>query len=218
MAGITPRHALHLGGRSCDRPGGGADDDVAALRSKLGAWRGHHVVNGRYAMAYGGPAELHLGRAAAHLGLVDDAIADLEQAVKSCTDNGAEGFRAEALYELASALVRRSNPGDLGRARTVVVEALRRTDELAMPPIRARAKDLLDRIDTASAVALTRRELQVADLVAQGMTNREIASELFLSERTAQNHVQHILDKLDLPNRSQIAVWARDRKQSRSTE
>ena len=100
----------------------------------------------------------------------------------------------------------------------MVVEALRRTDELGMPPIRARAKDLLDRIDTASAVALTRRELQVADLVAQGMTNREIASRLFLSERTAQNHVQHILDKLDLPNRSQIAVWARDRKQSRSAE
>ena len=196
----------------------GADDDVAVLRSKLGAWRGHHVVNGRYAMAYGGPAELHLGRAAAHLGLVDDAIADLEQAVKSCTDNGAEGYRAEAQYELASALARRSNPGDLGRARTVVVEALRRTDELDMPPIRARAKDLLDRIDTASAVTLTRRELQVADLVAQGMTNRQIASELFLSERTAQNHVQHILDKLDLPNRSQIAVWARDRKQSRSAE
>ena len=33
----------------------GADDDVATLRAKLGAWRGHHVVNGRYAMAYGGP-------------------------------------------------------------------------------------------------------------------------------------------------------------------
>jgi DNA-binding NarL/FixJ family response regulator len=87
-----------------------------------------------------------------------------------------------------------------------------------MPPIRARAKDLLDGIDTAAAVALTRRELQVADLVAKGLTNREIASELFLSERTAQNHVQHILDKLDLPNRSQIAVWARDRKLSRSAE
>ena len=89
----------------------GADDDVATLRAKLGAWRGHHVVNGRYAMAYGGPAELHLGRAAAHLGLVDDAIADLEQAVKSCTENGAEGYRAEAEYELASALVRRSASG-----------------------------------------------------------------------------------------------------------
>ena len=187
----------------------GADDDVATLRAKLGAWRGHHVVNGRYAMAYVGPAELYLGRAAAHLGLVDDAIADLEQAVKSCTENGAEGYRAEAEYELASALVRRSNPGDLARARTLAIEALRRIDELGMPPIRAKAKDLLDGIDSAPSVALTRRELEVADLVARGLTNREIASRLFLSERTAQNHVQHILDKLDLPNRSQIALWAR---------
>ena len=196
----------------------GADDDVSALRSKLGAWRGHHVVNGRYAMAYGGPAELYLGRAAAHLGLVDDAITDLEQAVKTCTDNGAQGYRAEAQYELASALVRRSRPGDDVRARGVLVEALRQTDELGMPPIRARAKDLLEQIDTAAAVALTRRELEVADLVAEGRTNREIASLLFLSERTAQNHVQHILNKLDLPNRSQIALWARERKLSRSTE
>ena len=87
-----------------------------------------------------------------------------------------------------------------------------------MPPIRAKVKDLLDRIDTAPVVALTPRELEVADLVARGLTNREIASRLFLSERTAQNHVQHILDKLDLPNRSQIALWARGRELSRSVE
>ena len=196
----------------------GADDDVATLRAKLGAWRGHHVVNGRYAMAYGGPAELHLGRAAAHLGLVDDAVADLDQAVKACSQSGAEGYRAEADYELASALVRRSAPGDLARARTLVVEVLPRMDELGMPPIKARAEELLDRIDSAAAVVLTRRELEVADLVAQGLTNREIASRLFLSERTAQNHVQHILVKLDLPNRSQVAVWVRARQMSRSAE
>ena len=83
-----------------------------------------------------------------------------------------------------------------------------------MPPIRALALDLLDRIDADPAVALTRRELEVADLVAQGLTNREIASRLFVSERTAQNHVQHILDKLDLPNRSQIAVWVGGRSPS----
>ncbi len=87
-----------------------------------------------------------------------------------------------------------------------------------MPPIRARAGDLLDLIDAAPATALTRREREVAALVAQGLTNREIASRLFLSERTAQNHVQHILDKLDLPNRSQIAVWVRGRELSRSAE
>ena len=43
--------------------------------------------------------------------------------------------------------------------------------------------------------------------MAQGLTNREIAERLVLSERTAQNHVQHILIKLALSNRSQIAVW-----------
>ncbi|MDQ3954229.1 MAG: LuxR C-terminal-related transcriptional regulator [Actinomycetota bacterium] len=60
----------------------------------------------------------------------------------------------------------------------------------------------------AGSPRLTLREREVADLVAQGLTNREIAKQLFLSERTAQNHVQHILTKLDLSNRSQIAVWA----------
>ena len=44
------------------------------------------------------------------------------------------------------------------------------------------------------------------------MTNREIARRLVLSERTAQNHVQHILTKLGLANRSQVAVWVNSRK------
>ena len=48
---------------------------------------------------------------------------------------------------------------------------------------------------------------QVAELVAAGKSNREIASILFLSDRTAQNHVQHILTKLGFSNRSQITSW-----------
>jgi DNA-binding NarL/FixJ family response regulator len=52
---------------------------------------------------------------------------------------------------------------------------------------------------------LTARELEVANLVSEGLTNRAIAARLVVSERTAQNHVQHILDKLGLANRSQIA-------------
>ncbi len=47
----------------------------------------------------------------------------------------------------------------------------------------------------------------MAELVAKGSTNREIAARLCLSERTAQNHVQHILTKLDLANRSQVTAW-----------
>jgi DNA-binding CsgD family transcriptional regulator len=55
---------------------------------------------------------------------------------------------------------------------------------------------------------LTRREREVACLVARGLTNRHIASELFLSERTIENHVSKILRKLELASRTEIAAWA----------
>ena len=55
--------------------------------------------------------------------------------------------------------------------------------------------------------SLSRRELEVAELVRQGLTNREVAKALFVSERTAENHVQHILTKLGLANRTQVAAW-----------
>jgi len=48
----------------------------------------------------------------------------------------------------------------------------------------------------------------VATLIARGLTNREIAQALAISERTAGNHVQHILNKLGVSSRAQIAVWA----------
>jgi non-specific serine/threonine protein kinase len=59
--------------------------------------------------------------------------------------------------------------------------------------------------------ALTARELQVAGLVAEGMTDREIAAELVISQRTAESHVQHILTKLGFRSRAQIAAWAATR-------
>ncbi|MGH2350225.1 MAG: LuxR C-terminal-related transcriptional regulator [Chloroflexota bacterium] len=55
---------------------------------------------------------------------------------------------------------------------------------------------------------LTRREREVAILIAQGLTNREIAQRLVITERTAASHVEHILTKLDLRSRTQIATWA----------
>ena len=58
-----------------------------------------------------------------------------------------------------------------------------------------------------SDTTLTRRERQVAYLVSKGMTNRAIASELVISQRTAQGHVEHILTKLGFNSRSQIAAW-----------
>lgn len=54
---------------------------------------------------------------------------------------------------------------------------------------------------------LTKREQQVADLVAQGATNKEIAGRLNISRRTAEVHVDHILRKLRFASRAQIAAW-----------
>jgi DNA-binding NarL/FixJ family response regulator len=55
---------------------------------------------------------------------------------------------------------------------------------------------------------LSRRELEVATLVAEGLTNKEIARRLFRAERTVDNHVQHIFNKLGFNSRAQIAAWA----------
>src|ERR1700674_2985339 len=57
------------------------------------------------------------------------------------------------------------------------------------------------------APSLTRREREVAILVAQGLTNREIATRLFISERTAESHVEQIRGKLGVHSRVEIANW-----------
>jgi DNA-binding NarL/FixJ family response regulator len=55
---------------------------------------------------------------------------------------------------------------------------------------------------------LTERELEVLRLVAQGMSNKEIASELYISENTVKNHVRNILEKLHLHSRMEAVVYA----------
>lgn len=59
---------------------------------------------------------------------------------------------------------------------------------------------------------LTRREREVARLVAEGHSNRDIAATLVLSERTAESHVQQILNKLGFNSRAQIAAWYAERR------
>lgn len=62
-------------------------------------------------------------------------------------------------------------------------------------------------IDEHQGISLTRREREVADLVAAGMSNKKIAATLVIAQRTAENHVEHVLAKLGFTSRAQIAVW-----------
>lgn len=182
-------------------------DDVRTLRKRLERHRGLHVATGAGAMAYFGPVELWLGIAAAHLGEHDTAVTELEIALRACVSNGATGFRTEAEVHLASALLARAAPGDALRARQLAEAAAERAELLGMTPMVAAARRVVERTLPARSGELTRREREVAALVAKGLSNRAIARQLQLSERTAANHVQHILDKLGMDNRTQVSVW-----------
>ena len=61
---------------------------------------------------------------------------------------------------------------------------------------------------------LTPREVEVLNLIGTGCTNREIAQQLYIAEGTVKSHVTHILNRLDLSNRSQIAIYANSVKQA----
>jgi DNA-binding NarL/FixJ family response regulator len=118
---------------------------------------------------------------------------------------------------LARVLARRIRPGDRDEAAALAASAAAMADRLAMKPLRQRAQALASTLSGRSPGPLTRREREVAALVGQGLTNRDIAASLHLSERTVESHVQHILDKLGLRNRTQVSAWlAGDRTDPRA--
>jgi non-specific serine/threonine protein kinase len=63
---------------------------------------------------------------------------------------------------------------------------------------------------TGPHTGLTRRELEIARLVADDLTNKQIAARLFLSQRTVDTHVTNILNKLGLSSRVQLSRWIAD--------
>jgi two-component system, NarL family, response regulator DevR len=76
----------------------------------------------------------------------------------------------------------------------------------------AASQQAMQRLTSAPGSELTEREREVLALVARGYTNKQIAESLYVSEKTARNHVSHILEKLGLSRRSEAAAYAVEHK------
>jgi two-component system response regulator DevR len=99
------------------------------------------------------------------------------------------------------------------RARDLVaaLESVARGESLLDPAVTGRVLDRVRRIATSSEpdelAQLTPQEQKILLLVAEGKTNKEIASEVFLSDKTVKNYVSSILAKLNLERRAQAAAY-----------
>jgi two-component system, NarL family, response regulator LiaR len=104
-----------------------------------------------------------------------------------------------------SYLLKNVSPTDLVKA----VQAAYRGETQLHPEI---AKKLMDELSLGprrqTPEELTEREVEVLRLIARGQSNREIAAELIISEKTVKTHVSNILSKLHLADRTQAAIYA----------
>jgi two-component system nitrate/nitrite response regulator NarL len=105
----------------------------------------------------------------------------------------------------------------LDQPAEVLIKAIQKVDAGELWLDRARTAGVVTRLargrgsddpDRTRIDALTRREREIVGLVAEGMKNKQIADRLFISEATVRNHLTSILDKLELGNRFELAVYA----------
>ena len=154
----------------------------------------------------GGSVSRYLGQMAALMGEWDRVETDFARALRRNLETGARGELADTRFDWAMALLRRGIARDRERASAMLEAAERGAIELGMEPLRQRASASRAALK-AGPSPLTDRELEVAALVAEGLTNKEVATRLRLSVRTAENHVLNVMNKLGLDNRAQVAAW-----------
>jgi DNA-binding NarL/FixJ family response regulator/voltage-gated potassium channel Kch len=118
---------------------------------------------------------------------------------------GGSGDRAAAIEELAAALPYWKRANAKWYLATLRRWAARR--KLPFPISGSHVSAREGQVGARNPTVLSRRETEVAELVAQGMTNTEIAQRLTITLRTAEGHVEHIRNKLGFHSRVQIGTW-----------
>jgi DNA-binding CsgD family transcriptional regulator len=162
------------------------------------------------ARAFGAPRALGIALRAAGVARGGDAGESLlREASSTLEDAGARLERARALTDLGALLRRRNRRRE---ARDLLREALDIAHRAGARPLAARAETELRatgarprRVMLAGVDSLTPSERRIAELAAQGLTNREIAQALFVTARTVEGHLTNVFRKLELESREEIA-------------
>jgi two-component system, NarL family, response regulator DevR len=119
----------------------------------------------------------------------------------------------EMLFDAISAgaagyVLKQIGSGDLVRALEAVSRGESLIDPQLMQKVFGKLREASRKAEDEAFATLSDQELKVLALVAEGKTNKEIASAIFLSEKTVRNYVSAILSKLDLSTRSEAAAYA----------
>jgi ATP/maltotriose-dependent transcriptional regulator MalT len=156
----------------------------------------------------GGACARGVGRMAAVMGHLDESVDALRTAADINHRLDARPWLTHTWLALADVLRRRRQPGDLAEAAALTARAAASARLLGQPGPLARADVLLAQLaaERRRDDPLTAREREVATLVAETLSNREIADRLVLSERTVESHIHNILTKLGLTNRTQLTA------------
>jgi DNA-binding NarL/FixJ family response regulator len=185
-------------------------DTADQVYQKLSGLAPTYMGDGSGVVFPGGSLQLLIGDLALATGRLDEAIGRYTDAIEMNARIGARPFLALSRLGLARALLAKADPGDLPAARSLAAEAAAEFRPLGLPAPLAAADALLTDIDAAARAAnpLSPRESEVASLIALAMSNRQIAGQLALSERTVETHVRSILAKLGYSTRTEIATWS----------
>jgi predicted ATPase/DNA-binding CsgD family transcriptional regulator len=206
--------ALSLLAHACAATGNAVQ---AAVLYALLLPRASYVVTVDPASVCLGSTSRYLGMLATALGRFDDAERHFDDSDAMNTRLGARPLLAHTKVDRARMHLARHERGDLPRARELLAEASAAFEGLEIPHHAGKARELLESLPKgASARAiypdgLSERQLQVLRLIAMGRTNREIAVELVLSERTVERHVADVYAKIGARNRAEATAFALDR-------
>lgn len=158
-----------------------------------------------------GPVPLHLGRLALLMGNLDDATTQVSTALRMAESSHVLPFVADAHLALAEiAAARAGRPSGRGQAEVALREArlaLDQANQIGLKQLAAVAHTVLNAHRRRRPTVLTEREEQIVSLLAGGLSNRTIAQQLHLSERTVENHVSHVLTKTGHGSRAGVAGW-----------